>query len=147
MRFGQAKGTELVATSERHEPVPLLRLVAESHEDGANRAVVHRDDGRGAAVPGGDFFEDDRERHIVESSAAPGVRDRNTEAAEFGETRERLARKGVLAIPTRGVRRDPLAHEGPHAVADQALFFAKPHRSFPSIAAHAHQGIAAPVLS
>jgi hypothetical protein len=52
----------------------FLRVVRVHHRDRAYRAVVDRDDGRGAAVAGRDLFQHQRQRHVVEARAAQLLR-------------------------------------------------------------------------
>jgi hypothetical protein len=71
MRLGQAEGAQHVAARQRLEETLFLVLVAEGHQDRADRAVVDADHGGRGAVAGGDLFQDQRQRQVVEPGAVP----------------------------------------------------------------------------
>ena len=71
MRLGQAEGAEHVAARQRLEEALLLLGIAIGHQDRAHRAVVDADHGAGGAVAGGDLFQDDGQRQVVEPGAVP----------------------------------------------------------------------------
>ena len=74
----------------------------ERHQDRVHRAVGDADDGRGAAVAGGDLLEHQRERQVVEARRrrtprAPRCRRRPARPGPV----QLLAREVVLAVPAR----------------------------------------------
>ena len=62
----------------------FLRRIAIPGQD-AGDEVVHRDDGRGGAVAGGDFLAGHRERGVVHARAAPFLGDGHAIQAHLGE--------------------------------------------------------------
>ena len=127
VRFGQAEGAELLAARQRHqETLPLLG-VAVGHEDGTDGAVVDADHGAGGAVAGGDLFQDDGQRQVVEPGAVPLVRHGHAVAAQVGQAAQRGGGEGVALVPRRGVRRHFGLHIGAHGILHGAVVIGQQH--------------------
>ena len=127
LRLGQRKRTEHAAGSQRLEPLFFLRVVRIGHAYAAHRAIVDRDDGRGAAIAGRDFLDHDRQREIVEAGAAELFRHRDAEHAELRELLQRFAREAALAVPCGGVRSELLLREVAQRVADHLVLVGQDH--------------------
>jgi hypothetical protein len=80
--------------------------------------VVHRDDGGRGAVPCGDLLASDRERAVAEAGAAPFLANGDTIEAHRRQALQRLAREFLVAVPARGIRRELLAREAAHGLAN-----------------------------
>ena len=111
VRLGEAEAAELVAARERHEEALLLHVGAERVDRAADDRVLDADDRRDGTVARGDLLERDRQRQVVEPGAAPALRHDDAQHAQLAERRELRARKMMLAIPARGVRRESLLRE------------------------------------
>ncbi|MNL28409.1 hypothetical protein D3C87_1500500 [compost metagenome] len=127
VRLGQAERAQHLAARQRRQPLLLLRVVGEGHQHAAHRAVVHADDGGGAAVPGGNFLEDQRQRQVVEPRPAQLFRHGHAIAAQRGQFLVHGLRKGLVAVPLRRLRGDDVLRELPHGIADHFLFGSQQH--------------------
>ena len=123
MRLGQAERPQHLAFRQRHQPLLLLLFVSESHADTAHWTVVHRNDGRGAAITGGDLFQYQGQRQIVEASTAQLLRHGHAKCAEFGQLSQRVSRKLMLAVPASGMRCELLLRKIAQRVADHLMLF------------------------
>ena len=121
MRLGQAERAEHLALRQRREPLLLLRVVAVAHQDGVDRAVGHGNRGAGAAVAGGDFFEHQRQRQVVELGAAVFLGHADAVGAELGQALVHVLGEVVFLVPFRGVRPELFLGKGAHRVADHFL--------------------------
>src|SRR5207248_10040671 len=124
---GQAETAELRARSERYEVTLLLRVVAEGEDRSADDGILHAQNRGGRAVAGGDLFQRDRERNVIETRAAEALGHDDAVGAETAELVKRFPREGVRAIPFGRERREPLARAGTHRVADHLLRFVQQH--------------------
>mmetsp|Transcript_5031 Transcript_5031/g.18550 ORF Transcript_5031/g.18550 Transcript_5031/m.18550 type:complete len:563 (+) Transcript_5031:3103-4791(+) len=127
MRLGQAERAEHVAARQGFEEALLLVVVAEGHQDGANRAVVDADHRAGAAVAGGDLFEDDGQGQIVQAGAIPLGGHGHAIAAQGGQALELLGREVVGLVPGGGMGRDLGLHEGADGVLHGEVVFGEEH--------------------
>src|SRR5206468_7748840 len=91
--------------------------------------VLHAQDGRSRAIAGGDLFERDRQRNVIEAGAAVALRHHDAVGSEAPQLSERIAREDMAAIPFRRKWRESLAGEIAHRVADQPLRLVEKHRS------------------
>jgi hypothetical protein len=131
VRLGQAEAAELLATGQRLEPFFLLGIGAVLAGDAAGQRVLHRDDGRGGAIAGGDFFQRQHQAHVVHAGAAPLLGHDHAHGAEFAQFLQGLGREGVLPVPFGGEGGEALLREGAHRVADHFLFLRENHVVFP----------------
>ena len=61
MCLGQRECAEHFTARQRHQPIALLLLVGEAHQDRTHRAVVNRNHGAHAAIARCNFFKNNRE--------------------------------------------------------------------------------------
>jgi len=116
MRLGEAERTEQLAVRERRQEFLLLRLVAVTLQDIGDEVGDH-DDGAGCAVAGRNLFAGERECGAVHARAALRFGNRDAVQAHGAKAGDFLARKYLLAVPTRRVRRQALARVAANGVA------------------------------
>ena len=121
MRLGQTKRTQHPALCQRLEPLVLLRQVAVAHQNRVDRAVRDADRGAGAAITGGNFFQHQRQRQVVEIGATKFLGHTNTVGAERRQPLVRLLGKAVLLVPACGVGPQLGLGKCAHRVADHFL--------------------------
>ena len=100
MRLGQAERAQHLALRQRRQPLLFLRGVAVAHQDGVDRAVGHADRGAGAAVAGGDFFQHQRQRQVVEVGAAELLGHADAVGAQRGQALVRFLRESGAPCPS-----------------------------------------------
>ena len=110
------------------QPLLLLRVVAVAHQDGVDRAVGDADRGAGAAVAGGDLFQHQRQRHVVEAGAAVLLGHADAVGAQRRQALVRLAAGRCARWSQRGgVGPQLLLRERAHGVADHFLVGGQQH--------------------
>src|SRR5437763_5589910 len=129
VRLGETEATQFGAPRKWLQEALLLRVAAEGQDRAAHDRVLHAQDGRSRAVAGGDLFERNRQRNVIEAGAAVALRYHDAVGSEAAQLRERLARENMAAIPFRRKGRESLAGEIAHSVANQALRLVEQHRS------------------
>ena len=117
MRLGKGEGTEDLAFRQGFQELFFLNPVAVAVDD-AGGEVIDRDDRGSRAVSGGDLLASNGERAVAEARAAPLFRNRHAVKAHGREALQRLARKFLVAVPARGMRRELLARIAPHRLPD-----------------------------
>jgi hypothetical protein len=106
----------------------LLVLVAEGHQDRADRAVVDADHGAGGAVAGGDLLQDQRQRQVVEPGAVPLGGHGHAVAAELGQALElRLGGEVVGLSQAAACGAIFGLHVGAHGVLHGQVVFGEQH--------------------
>src|SRR3989344_1423858 len=101
MRLGQAKRTQHFAARQRREPVALLLCIAIAHEDGVDGAVGHADGRAGATITGGDFFQHQRQRHVVQVGTAELFGHADAVGTQCSQALVRLFGEVVFLVPAR----------------------------------------------
>ena len=64
-------------------------------------------------MAGGDFFDGQHHRQIIQAGAAPAFRDHHAHHPQFGQFGQGFAREGSGTLPFGGVGRQPLPREVP----------------------------------
>ena len=127
MRLGQAEGAEHLPLRQRREPVALLLRVAVAQQDGVDRAVGHADRCAGAAVAGSDFFQYQRQRHIVQPGAAQRFRHADAIGTQLRQALVDAFGKVVFLVPAGCVGPQLLLGKVAHRVADHFLVLGQQH--------------------
>ena len=86
-------------------------------EDAGDK-VVDGDDGGRCAIPGRDLLARDGERGLVHAGAAPFLGDGNAIETHFRQTLQRFARKLLVAVPARSMRRELLGRVTAYRLTD-----------------------------
>ena len=94
------KAPSICALRQRREPLLFLLRVAVAHQDGVDRAVGDTDDGAGAAVAGGDFFQHQRQRQVVQVGAAEFLGHADAVGAQCRQALVRVLRESGAPCPS-----------------------------------------------
>ena len=145
VRLGQAEGAEHLAARQRPQPLLLLRVVARTPSGCEHTGqLLTLDDGRGGAVAGGDLFQHEGQRQVVEA--------RRRRTAPAPPRRRSRARPAPSAPPSGSGARGPSARrcgarrscaKARSGVADHLVFFGQHHACL-CVSLAAYQGIGAP---
>ncbi|KKO64391.1 hypothetical protein VM94_01764 [Janthinobacterium sp. KBS0711] len=127
VRFRQAKRTEHRALRQRTQPLFLLRVVGVHHGDAADGAIVDGNDGRRAAIAGGDFFQYQGQRYIVEAGATECFRHGHAKGAQRGQFLQFFFREMMFLVPAGRIGRQALARKTAQRFLDHGLFFIEYH--------------------
>src|ERR1700684_823275 len=88
---------------------------------------MDRNDGRDAAVAGGDLLQRERIADLVGAGAAILGRHQGAHEAELAEFRQRLFGEPRLAVPFGRVRRQQVLRDVARRVEEQASLIGEPH--------------------
>ena len=86
MGLGQAERAKHIALRQRPQEFFLLGRRRIHHRDAAHRTIVDRHHGRRTAITGGDFFQHQRQRHVIQAGSAERFRHRDTIGAERSQS-------------------------------------------------------------
>ena len=104
MGLRQAKRAEHLALRQRCKPLLLLLGIAVAQEYRVNRAIGHADGCAGTTVTGCNFFEHQRQRHVVQIGATEFLRHTYSVSAQSRQPLVRLFREMMLLVPAGGIR-------------------------------------------
>ena len=127
VRFRQAKCAQHRALRQRAQPLFLLRIVGVHHGDAADGAIVDGDDGRGAAIAGGDFFQHQGQRYVVEAGATERFGHGHAKGAQRGQFLQFFLGEMMFLVPAGRVGRQALARKTAQRFLDHRLFFIEYH--------------------
>ncbi len=124
-RLGQAEAAEDLAEGQGHEPLFLLRFVAEGEQRGAGQPEVCRDCEPGRSTTAPELLKQEGRGQAVAARAAIGFRDVETEVSERRHGADGIPRERAALIDFPCARRDLPIHKSSQGILQQPVLIVK----------------------